>query len=97
MSVSKSPIITVAKSPSKSAAPNTITTTSGTAEENPSAPIQTPKVEQNKIEIKIDASGIGFSIIGGSDTSLVSLFNLYYRILPFHSRMNVLVELTTKM
>ena len=75
--MSKSPIKSGAKSPRKTDGARAINTISATSKEKFSTLEQNAKEETNKIEIEIDANGLGISIVGGSDTPLVRFFDFY--------------------
>ena len=60
-----------AKSPTKVDAKSTTTTKGGAAAPDAKSPAK--KKEDNTIELKKEADGLGISIVGGSDTPLVSM------------------------
>lgn len=71
MSPAKSPGLNI-KSPAKSPGRNS---------ENKSPQKMTTKVETVRIELRKDCNGLGLSIVGGSDTPLVNLFNILFESL----------------
>ena len=69
--VKPAPVASVASAGSSQAAPDKAATKTPKKEPLP-VEKEKPKEEETKVELTKDSSGVGFSVVGGSDTPLVS-------------------------